>query len=384
MAEKRFPPLHAKASNGKTKWWMIAVRTGPLGPRKDWGQILVWYGYIGQDEDKIQLATRWIENGKNIGKKNETTAYEQACLEAEAMWNKKKDKKYVEDSSGESDALLPMLALDYKKRGHNIEWPAYVQPKLNGVRCLARRAGKEEIVYHSRGGKTFETLGHLDDLLLSFLKEGEVLDGEIFTPELSFQEICSAVKGVKTQKQDPTQLQYWIYDMVLPGVPFEERWITICQRANACLSWPSKNYSSPIVPVLSVESPDEKDMFRLHSLHVLEGYEGTIIRNKSGLYRCDFRSADLQKYKDFLDGEFVIIGGKDGDGKFVGSITWVCITEAGEEFDVVPKGTMDQRRQWYKDREQYFGRKITVKYQNLSDDRKVPVFPVGLAIRDYE
>lgn len=375
MAEKIFPTLYAKSSTGKVKLWTIAVRHGPLGPRAEWGHILTWHGYVDQDVDKIQLATRWIENGKNIGKKNETTAFEQACLEAESMWNKKKDKKYVEDTSGESDALLPMLAHNYKKRGHNIEWPAIVQPKLNGVRCLATKVSEAEIRYTSRGGKEFTTLAHLTEPILRGLKNGETLDGELFTLDLPFEDIVSAVKR---EQENTKKLQFWAYDIIVEGKPpFSVRRIlyhTAVKDAKSDL----------LVPVQTKEALDEKEMIQLHGHHVQEGLEGTIIRNRKGAYRCDFKSADLQKYKDFLDDEFVIIGGKDGIGKYVESITWICITAHGEEFDVVPKGTMPQRREWYKDREQYFGKKITVRYQNLSDDRKVPVFPVGLAIRDYE
>ena len=372
--EKNFPILYAKASTGKIKWWQIAARTGPFGPRRSWGYILVWYGYVGQDDDKIQSSNRWIETGKNLGKKNETTAFEQACLEAEAMWKKKQDKKYVEDPSGESDLLLPMLAHDYKKRGHSIEWPALVQPKLNGVRCLATKVSKTEVRYTSRGGKEFTTLGHLTEPVLRGSKVGEILDGELFTWDLPFEGIVSAVKR---EQEDTKKIQYWVYDMVDPITPFSVRRILCRMAVNGARS-------ELLVAVPTMEVKDEAEMLQVHGHHVYDHFEGTIVRNRTGVYRQDFRSADLQKYKDSLDGEFVIIGGKDGIGKFVGSITWICVTESGEEFDVVPKGTMDQRRQWYKEREKYFGKKLTVKYQNLSDDRKVPIFPVGLAIRDYE
>jgi len=52
------------------------------------------------------------------------------------------------------------LAMDYKKRGHNIVYPCYVQPKLDGIRCLATRKGNT-ITYTSRDEKEFPAVSHL-------------------------------------------------------------------------------------------------------------------------------------------------------------------------------------------------------------------------------
>jgi DNA ligase-1 len=125
-------------------------------------------------------------------------------------------------------------------------------------------------------------------------------------------------------------------------------------------------------------------MLGLHKQFTNNGFEGTIIRNKKGVYKVGHRSADLQKYKDFFDDEYKIVGAHEGVGKAKGAVTWICVTEAGEEFDVVPKGSMEKRQEWWRDREKYFGEMLTVKYQNLTADRKVPYLPSGLAIRNYE
>lgn len=380
---KEFPRLYAKASNGKIKFWEVqAFGTGENLDNP--AEVRIRYGYVDQDPDLNQHTCRKIPQGKNLGRANQTTPFQQACLEAESLWNKKQDKKYVEDKSGESNLLLPMLAHDYKKRGHNIDWEAgaFVQPKLNGVRCLSTRVGKNTMLYKSRGGKTYETLGHLDDLLLSFLRVGETLDGEIFTQDLTFQEICSAVKGVKTQKVDSTQLQYWFYDIILPDQPFYERLKEMNRRANATLSWPSKKLSE-LVFTPTHECSSEGKMREYHAGFVDAGFEGTIIRNAKGIYRCDFRSPDLQKYKDFIDAEFKIVGAKEGIGKDEGKVTWICLLPNGNTFDCRPRGTDEERKRWWENREQFFGKKLTVRYQNLSDDG-VPIFPVGINIRDYE
>lgn len=114
---------------------------------------------------------------------------------------------------------------------------------------------------------------------------------------------------------------------------------------------------------------------------VEEGYEGIMLRNKKGLYRCNYRSHDLQKYKEFLEDEYKIIGFKEGDGRDKGSIIWICETPEKREFSVRPKGTMEYRRELFENGEKYIGKKLTVIYQELSE-LNVPRFPVGKDIRE--
>jgi DNA ligase-1 len=390
--KKVFPTLYAKASTGKIKVWKIRAEGNKTG-----AFIVTDYGY--EDSEELQSTTVEVNKGKNIGRANETTPFEQACLEAESKWNKKQDKKYTTDSSGESNILLPMLALDYKKRGKDIEWPALIQPKLDGVRCLARREGKE-IHYTSRGGKVFENVGHITPMLLKLMKDGEVFDGELFTVHLTFQETVSAVK----RKQDNTEkVQLHVYDIVNDD-PFYKRNKTLHERAQIqkkSFSRPKEFLDQwPVQFLTALEVSGEKKMLQWHALWTqgqplknVDGevigpgpdpfYEGTIIRNRGGKYKKDFRSKDLQKYKDFIDEEFEIVGAKEGKGKFKGAVVWLCVQEEGKEFECTPKGTMEQKQDWWKNRKKYFGKWITVRYQTRTDENK-PLFPVGLAIRDYE
>lgn len=365
MKRKSFPTLYAKASTGKVKIWRIHAEETKYG-----AAIVTEYGYEGSDN--LQTTTVEVRKGKNVGRANETTPFQQACLEAESKWNKKQDKKYTQDKSGESDILLPMLAHDYKKRGKDIEWPAYVQPKLDGVRCLATKVSSKEIRYTSRGGKEFTTLEHLTPHLLKMMRKGETFDGELFSLELTFQETVSAIKRAKTENLNTKKIEYWVYDLVLPKVPFRKRTELLGELVVPGL---------PVVFVDTGLAMDESAMLKAHAMHVQDGFEGTIIRNLDGTYRKDFRSPDLQKYKDFIDEEFVIIGAKEGVGKDKGAVTWICHTEEEKEFDCRPRGTMEQRREWWKHRKKYFGKQLTVRYQNRSDDN-IPIFPVGISIRE--
>jgi DNA ligase-1 len=359
-----WPVLYGLASTGKTKVWRVKVQKNKGGT----ADIVTSHGY--EDSDKLQESRVRIALGKNIGKANETSPYEQACSEASSKWEKKK-KRYATSKKGLKDQkILPMLALDYKKRSKSIDYPALGQPKLNGVRCLAYKASSTVMEYTSREGEIFTTLEHLTPHLLKGIVTGERLDGEVFTQKLSFEEICSAVKR---QQENTLLLQFWAYDIV-SNATFSDRTKHV-RRSDLRI---------PIVTVPTVPIKDEKEMLGLHKQFTNNGFEGTIIRNKKGVYKVGHRSADLQKYKDFFDDEYKIVGAHEGVGKAKGAVTWICVTEAGEEFDVVPKGSMEKRQEWWRDREKYFGEMLTVKYQNLTADRKVPYLPSGLAIRNYE
>jgi ATP-dependent DNA ligase len=367
VADKIFPLLFAKSSTGKIKVWQIRAESVD-----NEAKIVTNHGYV--DSEELQSAEVKVTKGKNIGKKNETTPFEQACSQAESKWNKKKDKKYVEDPSGDSDILLPMLAHTFSKRKHDLNYPALAQPKLNGIRCLAKKISDEEMVYTSREAKIFSTLEHLTPDLLKIMKVKQVLDGELFTRELTFQQITSAVKRL----QDNTDLiQLWVYDIVDSDTPFDRRlvqYLKMVEKAN----------SDRVVSVTCEEVKSDEEVMVLHDRYYEAAFEGIMIRNREGLYKETYRSKDLQKHKNFIDDEFEIIGYHDGEGKDEGAVTWICVTKDGEEFDCTPNGTYPQRYKWWEDRKKYIGKMLTVRYQNLSDDRNVPVFPKGIVIRDYE
>ncbi len=362
---KLWPALYGKSSTGKVKVWKIRVeKEGKIAV------IVTEHGY--KDSDALQEAKVKVAKGKNVGRSNETTPFEQACLEAESKWKKKQDRKYVEDPSGNSDLLLPMLAHTFTKRKHDIKYSALAQPKLNGIRCLAKKVSKKEMVYTSREGKVFTTLDHLSPDLLKLLEVGKVWDGELFTRQLTFQQITSAVKRLQ---ENTALLQLWVYDIVDAKTPFYKRQKIYLDKING-------SKSDLIVPVMVKAVESDKEVMEVHDHYYDAGFEGIIIRNRLGLYKETYRSKDLQKHKNFIDDEYEIIGYHDGEGKDEGAVTWICITKEGEEFDCVPNGTYLQRQKWWRDRKKYLGKMLTVRYQNLSDDRNVPVFPKGVAIRE--
>ena len=373
-----FPPLSATSSTGKTKVWKIKVID-----RAGVGVIKTTHGY---EDGKMVENERLIEVGKNIGKSNETTPVEQAVKEAQSDWNKKKDAGYKPEeeevamggAGGPAPAAaafvapLPMLELDYHKRGKDIVFPAYAQRKLDGVRCLAI-SGKG---LYSRLGKKFPQLEAIMKEI-DALPAGTILDGELYSDTLTFQEIVGLVKKETLLPKDVTKMEYiflWVYDTIRGGTYTDrKKWLdTLFEKKFKHLR------QLPTDECKTIE-----DIAPLHAKYVEDGYEGLMLRNKAGPYKVGYRSKDLQKYKEFQDDEFEIIGFTEGDGIEKGCVIWTCETAKGTVFSVRPRGTHEERRELLKTAKTMVGKKLTVRFQELTDDG-IPRFPVGIAFRDYE
>lgn len=258
----------------------------------------------------------------------------------------------------------PMLAHNYHKHGHKIVWPAFVQPKLNGVRCISTENGE----LFSRNNKQFTCLRHIEECVPKEFS----WDGELYYHGWSFQNIVSAVRRDNPSDQT-SKVQFWIYDLI-DYAAYDGRLDTINHHIK-------ENIVIKKVPTIQVES--HKAMLKQHKLFVKQGFEGSIIRNVSGAYVCNKRSFDLQKLKDFIDGEFLITGAKSGQGKEEGMVVWICENEDGKRFDVRPRGTYEERTKLLQMKDKIIGKKLTVRYQERSHDN-IPIFPVGIIIRDYE
>src|SRR3989344_9195156 len=92
----KFTTLYSQNSNRTMQTWTITV-TGNV--------ISKVYGVVG---GKQQSTEEVISSGKNIGRKNETTAEEQAIVEARSMWEHKLKTGYSKQletaESGEVDS----------------------------------------------------------------------------------------------------------------------------------------------------------------------------------------------------------------------------------------------------------------------------------------
>lgn len=375
--KKVYTPLYSKKKTNKILEWNIMVENNQNNTAK----IVVKYG---QKDGKIITNERVILNGKNIGKSNETTPYEQAILEATSKWSQKKNRngyievlKIEEDNKLDISKIRPMLANKYENKKIYIKYPCYVQPKLDGIRCVAYKKDNE-IILMSRNTKLFIHLDHIRRHLLKFDFD-YILDGELFTTDLEFGEISGLVRKKTLDVDDNEQIkkiQYHVYDIININdfdLGFNER-TELLQNVLK---------STTTIKLVKTElCNEESNIMEKYDQYVEDNYEGIMIRNYNGKYKLNHRSNDLLKLKPFHDADYEIVDYKEGVGRDKGCVIWICKNKNNETFSVRPKGTLDDRKEIFKNGKKYIGKLLTVRYQEIMDD--IPRFGVGITIRDYE
>ena len=411
---EQLPPLYGVEKNGKIKTWIANIYLKGTDPKTDPAFATIEHG---QQDGKKQLTVRDNTEGKNIGKKNETTPLQQCISETKRKWLDKKEKESYQETMPTPTATsiaqqkeeddtpniaptggkkyFPMLAHKFEpesrvSKKNTISFPCYVQPKLDGLRCIIYRDSiTGEIRRQSRTGTYFDTMSHIAQSLTPFFQKhpNVVLDGELYTPDIPFEELAGLIKKKKLTDKDSIRLsaiKYHIYDIIDEGSAYEKRYSDIKKMfAQLAASSASSPHELPqyICLVETIEAKTDAEFRAEFSRFIQGGYEGIMLRNKGGLYRCNYRSYDLQKYKEFEEDEFKIIGFTQGDGRDKGTVIWICETKEGKDFTVRPRGTMENRRKLFEDGEKYVGKMLTVIYQELTEEGK-PRFPVGKDIRE--
>lgn len=357
-----FKTLYSKGKKNEIRSWTI---------RTENEVIITEHGQLG---GKLQTS-RKTAKGKNAGKANETSPSQQAILQAQSMHKKQIDKGYFDsiEKAENTEVFLPMLADKFDKKKHKLQYPCIVQPKMDGVRSLAYwEDGKVKLM--SRGGKPYD-VQHIASECAGFLAQDQVFDGELYSHGTALQDINS---WVKKPKPESLRLEYWIYDTFFRDdldLPFKERLAAL-----------KRLYASPGFEVGSLCAVPHSTMndeagARIHEVEfVKRGFEGAIVRDLRGKYELRKRSTYLLKVKSFQDDEFPIVGFNEGVGKFEGCVIWTCETPEGRTFNVIPKGTMQQKAEWFQNGESYLGQLLKVKFFAYTKDN-IPQFPVGLAIR---
>jgi ATP-dependent DNA ligase len=374
----KFPKLYKMSSTGKVSQWKVIAYD-------DHYEII--HGYIdGRQQSKIV----YIHSGKNIGKINETTIKEQCQLEAESRWNKQKDRKGYGETIPTKKQLRPMLAKSYNrpfgtdltdlKDGKHIIFPCFWQPKSDGMRCLAIK--KEKIYLFTRQGKPITILSHITDELNKFMEDDDIWDGELYTHGMEFQKIISAIKRDNPSK-DTSSIHYHVYDCVRAD-DFEDRFQYLFSK----LLKKKEPVSDIIKLVWTQEINSADELKEIHQSQTKRrGYEGIMLRNKKGGYEIDKRSKNLQKVKVFCEEEFEIVGAYENSKK-PGTCTFQCKTKKGAIFGCMPKGTEEDRAQYWEDWQNEiikYGDLLTVMFFSwTTSDNPVPRFPVGKAIRNYD
>jgi ATP-dependent DNA ligase len=382
---KTFPTLYQKMNTGAIQQWSI------------WVEGTAIYTEYGQVYGKMQVTKDTIKEGKNTGKLNATTVEEQAEKEAQAKHQKQLKKGYVYDIASAEKGLVdttvikggiePMLAPNksYPKDDllqKRIKYPCYIQPKLDGMRCIAIiKNGKAKL--WSRTRKPILSVPHIIEALeKQFPGRTIILDGELYSHE--YRDNFQALLSILTKDHpDPEGIylnaEYHCYDLPeleepLYNHPFENRSHLLDRLFN--------NIQKPIALVPTYLVPSFEKLVAKYEEFLLDEYEGGMAKNKDAPYKCGSRSMDLQKMKEFAEDEFPITGINDGRGKDEGTVaTFTCLTKEGKEFHPRLRATYEYRRKLFNTPSMWEGKNLTVKFKRWTNDG-YPYIPIGKAIRN--
>ena len=274
----------------------------------------------------------------------------------------------------------PMLAYPVSDKPINYDNDIFMQPKLDGVRCVIQYENGNVTAY-SRTGKEWKNIDHILFNLAPWFKlnPNVILDGELYNHDFKddFEQIISMVRKTKPTDEDRSKsaknVQFHCYDIIDETKTFEERKTFITQAV-------PRNYCIKHVPTVYCASDDDAKAF--HKSNLSTGYEGSILRTND-VYKCG-RSWSLRKFKDFHDTEATITGWVEGKGKRIGTIgKFMAVDVDGNEFGMPVMDNFKYLQDNFKVMQGYVGKTATFTYfeRTKAGSYRHPLFK---CIRDYE
>lgn len=353
---------------------MITHRT--LYKKDTTGKIRVWY--IEQEDEKYRfvsgikdgklVTSEWtVAEPKNIGKKNATSAIQQADSEIKSEYDYQLKHFYFENEKNINTEtyIKPILAKKYKDYKDKInfekeEW--YIQSKLNGICCIATPKG-----LFSRKGELFLNADHIFNALKPLFERHPdiILHGELYNFELR-KELNKTVSLIRKtvnitdedRKESEQLVQYHIYDGYEIGHenrPYYLRKSLI----DGCIYELNSKYIKK-VDSIHIKSYDELVFY--FNTAIENGEEGIILR------KCDMpyehkRSKYLLKVKPEDDEEVTIIDIKEGTGNWSGVAKIISVkSDDGKLFDATFKGSYEEAKECLENKNNWIDKKVTIKY----------------------
>ncbi len=397
MSSLTLGPIYNNQNN-KVREWSITLtlfndKAAPLTIDGDIATIDVKEGYYveyyttsGYSGMKMtESAATTITTGKNIGKKNATNVLTQAYKECQSKYAAKLKAGYTETMaakeakpSDDNPMPFPMAVKSWKDHKQKLSYPLYIQPKLDGVRMLARFENNSVKLY-TRRLHDIAGFEKIKSMLLRMFKASKlktfIIDGELYAHGFNLQTISGIVRNVSISEDVKDQLQYHIFDIFDTSKPE----LTFAQRYDYLNAFMSSVDQDGTVIVLNptdyAETTGAADL--LYSKYVKAKYEGLIYKSKDRPYEFDFnkekRSAWYLKRKKQEDAEFEIVSFTHGKGKDKDCIVFELQGPNGKTFNCVPNGTYNYRKELYASALSAFdtefkGKLAKVLYDDLSKD----------------
>jgi len=280
----------------------------------------------------------------------------------------------------------PMLAYPASAKPIDYSRPTFIQPKLDGVRCVIQAEWPTPMQLHvkaySRTGKEWKNIDHiLRELYPFFCKYPNIiLDGELYNHDFKddFEQIISMVRKTKptpeARVKSAENVQFHCYDIIDEELLFKHR-INFVHESLMLLG-------DSIYTVDTCRLFNGNEAKEFHAKNLDNGYEGSIVRTND-VYKCG-RSWNLRKFKDFSDAEATIIDWVEGKGKRKGTIgKFVAVDDEGNEFGMPVMDKFEYLQDSFEEMQTWMGKRATFTYfeRTKANSYRHPLFK---CIRDYE
>jgi len=275
-----------------------------------------------------------------------------------------------------------MLAYPVSDKPIDYTKPVYMQPKLDGVRCLIQYDKGTGVTAWSRTGKQWKNIDHITKSLEKWFQSNQttVLDGELYNHDLrdDFEQIISIVRRQNPDDIDMLEsqdmVQFHCYDIIHPiNSAFEDR-----NRFIRCCV-PETNY----VKHVKTQAVGSEALAKVvHQQNLDNGYEGSILRTNDEYQNK--RTHSLRKFKDFQDDEALILDWVEGLGKRAGTIGKFMVQDIdGNVFGMPVMDKFKYLQDNFEEMKTWVGKFATFTYfeRTKAGSYRHPLFK---CIRDYE
>ncbi len=291
-------------------------------------------------------------------------------------------------------SVLPMLAKAFDNTNNKLFKNVsmyYGQYKINGLRCFISAYqtngifSETRLQFQSREGTYWTSLKTLEHYLLNvipdyflnkMIDEHYILDGELYLPGYSVNEINHFVKDPSCPQN--AQLQYWCYDLAVADTNANERKdILLNQLGQHKLAFDNSvqhlNNKNKFIILPSYAITSEELAIKYRNLFIDNGFEGLILRNPNEEYQFGKRNSSMIKFKKSTDGKFIIIDIKPEGVKRPDIPLFVCKNDINDaEFECHVGGSFEYQKMILKNKEQYIGKTMVVEYGERSGVNSVP------------
>lgn len=285
--------------------------------------------------------------------------------------------------------ILPMLAKSYTGKIWNKIPNMIGQWKINGLRCFISAYRTDDIFrsvrlkFQSREGLIWHTLTYLEDYLidaippgfmLSMLNDNWILDGEVYLPGHTVNEINHFVKDPNCKENK--LLQFWCYDIAIQDMLQERRsdirthnlgdvahFVDINEHLN-------NTKQLIILPDYNVYSDNNAIIFRDNFIRL--GFEGLILRNPNVDYQYGRRRVGyMEKFKSKTDGKFLIVDIQSEQKRNLPIIT--CRNDINEEtFETRFSYPHAKQEEILRNKKNYIGKYVFITFGERSGIAQVP------------